>query len=289
MFLPSSLSQVVQRWLLPVFCCGCLCVSGTPCAPPQKLLARCWSPSSPSSPSSARTTSQYCFTCLSFGLWTDCCQQEGCFGCGSKCVDAVFTLCLFIVVGGGGGDDDTRLCWCLPQYLLIIVSVYCDLLWLFEGHEWVNKLKSVSLPGLIVPFENPRPPPKKNPKTLSEWITCGSVFCFCHVILCTVLVLIKSCCDCRYHLQAFRHLYVLAAKPRIIIPHDVDSGKACFVPIQVKFKVSVVCRVVLFTLSSKIPVLKNPCLQKNPWARLRLEQSKGCLHYKNKGNQVKVL
>ncbi|KAK7104440.1 anaphase-promoting complex subunit 1-like [Littorina saxatilis] len=42
--------------------------------------------------------------------------------------------------------------------------------------------------------------------------------------------------DNKYHLQAFRHLYVLAAKPRIIVPHDVDSGKACFVPLQVKFK-----------------------------------------------------
>ena len=43
----------------------------------------------------------------------------------------------------------------------------------------------------------------------------------------------------RYHLQAFRHLYVLAAKPRIVIPHDVDSGRPCFVPLQVKFKVSI--------------------------------------------------
>merc|ERR1719323_1758337 len=31
--------------------------------------------------------------------------------------------------------------------------------------------------------------------------------------------------DNRYHLQALRHLYVLAAEPRLIIPKDVKSGK----------------------------------------------------------------
>lgn len=33
--------------------------------------------------------------------------------------------------------------------------------------------------------------------------------------------------DNRYHLQAFRHLYVLAIEPRLIIPRDIDSGKLC--------------------------------------------------------------
>lgn len=31
--------------------------------------------------------------------------------------------------------------------------------------------------------------------------------------------------DNRYHLQAFRHLYVLAIEPRLILPRDIDSGK----------------------------------------------------------------
>lgn len=31
--------------------------------------------------------------------------------------------------------------------------------------------------------------------------------------------------DNRYHLQAFRHLYVLAVEPRIFLPRDIDSGK----------------------------------------------------------------
>ncbi|KAL8567684.1 hypothetical protein ACOMHN_008992 [Nucella lapillus] len=42
--------------------------------------------------------------------------------------------------------------------------------------------------------------------------------------------------DNKYHLQAFRHLYVLAAKPRVVVPHDVDSGRPCFVPLKIKFK-----------------------------------------------------
>ena len=45
------------------------------------------------------------------------------------------------------------------------------------------------------------------------------------------------CCVCRYHLQAFRHLYVLAAEPRVIIPRDVDTNHACYVPLLVTFKV----------------------------------------------------
>ncbi|KAF2353690.1 hypothetical protein FHG87_015551 [Trinorchestia longiramus] len=33
--------------------------------------------------------------------------------------------------------------------------------------------------------------------------------------------------DNRYHLQAFRHLYVLACEPRLLIPVDIDSGRLC--------------------------------------------------------------
>jgi len=42
----------------------------------------------------------------------------------------------------------------------------------------------------------------------------------------------------RYHLQAFRHLYVLAAEKRIMIPRDVDSHQACYVELELDFKVS---------------------------------------------------
>ncbi|XP_050663661.1 anaphase-promoting complex subunit 1-like [Leptidea sinapis] len=39
--------------------------------------------------------------------------------------------------------------------------------------------------------------------------------------------------DNRYHLQAFRHLYVLAVEPRLILPRDIDSGKLCYANVQV--------------------------------------------------------
>lgn len=44
--------------------------------------------------------------------------------------------------------------------------------------------------------------------------------------------------DNRYHLQAFRHLYVLAAEPRVLVPREVDSNKACHVPLEVTMKES---------------------------------------------------
>ncbi|CAG5118740.1 unnamed protein product, partial [Candidula unifasciata] len=46
----------------------------------------------------------------------------------------------------------------------------------------------------------------------------------------------QSSTDNKYHLQAFRHLYVLACEPRVIIPKDVDTGRFCFVPLRIKFK-----------------------------------------------------
>ncbi|XP_063911869.1 anaphase-promoting complex subunit 1 isoform X2 [Zophobas morio] len=39
--------------------------------------------------------------------------------------------------------------------------------------------------------------------------------------------------DNRYHLQAFRHLYVLAVEPRLIIPKEVHSGKSCYASLTV--------------------------------------------------------
>jgi len=42
--------------------------------------------------------------------------------------------------------------------------------------------------------------------------------------------------DNRYHLQAFRHLYVLAAEYRTMLPRDVDTGQPCYIPMEVRFK-----------------------------------------------------
>ncbi|XP_037936242.1 anaphase-promoting complex subunit 1 [Teleopsis dalmanni] len=39
--------------------------------------------------------------------------------------------------------------------------------------------------------------------------------------------------DNRYHLQAFRHLYVLAVEPRLFLPRDIDTKKLCLCSISV--------------------------------------------------------
>ncbi|KAI4480329.1 hypothetical protein M0804_010327 [Polistes exclamans] len=41
--------------------------------------------------------------------------------------------------------------------------------------------------------------------------------------------------DNRYHLQALRHLYVLAVEPRIILPRDIDSGQYCYATVKLTF------------------------------------------------------
>ena len=39
--------------------------------------------------------------------------------------------------------------------------------------------------------------------------------------------------DNRYHMQALRHLYVLAWEPRFIETRDVDTGESCYVPLEI--------------------------------------------------------
>lgn len=40
--------------------------------------------------------------------------------------------------------------------------------------------------------------------------------------------------DDRYHLQALRHLYVLAAEPRVLVTRDVRTSQACSVDVSIK-------------------------------------------------------
>lgn len=56
--------------------------------------------------------------------------------------------------------------------------------------------------------------------------------------------------DCRYHLQAFRHLYVLAVEPRLFLPRDIDSGRL------------VVCNLSFIELGKNVTtiVTKAPCM-----------------------------
>lgn len=48
--------------------------------------------------------------------------------------------------------------------------------------------------------------------------------------------------DNRHHLQALRHLYVLAAEPRCIETRDVDTGRPCRVEVEVRLKAGGVLR-----------------------------------------------
>ena len=41
----------------------------------------------------------------------------------------------------------------------------------------------------------------------------------------------------RYHLQALRHLVVLAVQPRLLVPVDVDTLKPCYALLDLTYKV----------------------------------------------------
>jgi anaphase-promoting complex subunit 1 len=43
--------------------------------------------------------------------------------------------------------------------------------------------------------------------------------------------------DNRFHLQAFRHLYVLASESRLLLSKDVDTNEFCYVPVEITLKV----------------------------------------------------
>ena len=42
--------------------------------------------------------------------------------------------------------------------------------------------------------------------------------------------------DNRYHLQALRHLYVIAVQRRMVVTRDVRSGQACHVPLTLIYR-----------------------------------------------------
>uniref|UniRef100_A0A8I3NF74 Anaphase-promoting complex subunit 1 n=1 Tax=Canis lupus familiaris TaxID=9615 RepID=A0A8I3NF74_CANLF len=67
-------------------------------------------------------------------------------------------------------------------------------------------------------------------------------FCsLCHQeSLCCSLLCIYKHIPClgriQYHLQALRHLYVLAAEPRLLVPVDVDTNMPCYALLEVTYK-----------------------------------------------------
>lgn len=54
--------------------------------------------------------------------------------------------------------------------------------------------------------------------------------------------------DNRYHLQALRHLYVLAVEPRLVLPRDIDTGRLCF------------CNVSYLTVDNEMVRKMAPCM-----------------------------
>lgn len=47
-----------------------------------------------------------------------------------------------------------------------------------------------------------------------------------------VTILMYFICFYRYHLQALRHLYVLAAEPRVLVTREWDTSQSCSVPVR---------------------------------------------------------
>lgn len=112
--------------------------------------------------------------------------------------------------------------------------------------------------------------------------------------------------DNRYHLQAFRHLYVLAAEPRLLLPVDIASGNAVYVQLTVTFcetdcygpceyAITAPCHLPELHLLSKVS-LQDPrywpisfergknwrllqALLQCPRGLLRVKQKAGCLPY----------
>ncbi|XP_020285295.1 anaphase-promoting complex subunit 1 isoform X2 [Pseudomyrmex gracilis] len=75
--------------------------------------------------------------------------------------------------------------------------------------------------------------------------------------------------DNRYHLQALRHLYVLAAEPRIILPKDIDTGHYCYATIRLTFENDK-------EAEGQEVALEAPCLlpQLNSLRRIELDDSR---------------
>ncbi|KAI2001706.1 Anaphase-promoting complex subunit 1 [Ophidiomyces ophidiicola] len=61
-------------------------------------------------------------------------------------------------------------------------------------------------------------------------IAVASLLCALYPVFPTTVL------DNKCHLQAFRHLWVLAAEPRCLIPRDLETGRAMPIPVSLTFK-----------------------------------------------------
>ncbi|XP_063048013.1 anaphase-promoting complex subunit 1 isoform X2 [Engraulis encrasicolus] len=89
--------------------------------------------------------------------------------------------------------------------------------------------------------------------------------------------------DNRYHLQALRHLVVLAAEPRLLVPVDVDTLKPCHALLDVTYKGTkwyeeVTVELMAPTLLPELHLLKEVRVKGPRYWELSIDMSKGTQH-----------
>ncbi|XP_019371655.1 PREDICTED: anaphase-promoting complex subunit 1 isoform X1 [Gavialis gangeticus] len=92
--------------------------------------------------------------------------------------------------------------------------------------------------------------------------------------------------DNRYHLQALRHLYVLAAEPRLLVPVDVDTNTPCYALLEVTFKGTqwyeeTTEEMMAPTLLPELHLLKQIRVKGPRYWELLIDLSKGMHHLKS--------
>ncbi|XP_026535928.1 anaphase-promoting complex subunit 1 [Notechis scutatus] len=128
-----------------------------------------------------------------------------------------------------------------PEFLLLRTLARCLILWddIMPSSKWIDsnvpqivRENSVSLHATEMPSSE-----DLNLETLAlhsispslenqDWSLCGAVVRVQYII--SFLH--------RYHLQALRHLYVLAAEPRLLVPVDVDTDTPCYALLEVTYQ-----------------------------------------------------
>uniref|UniRef100_A0A452RM12 Anaphase-promoting complex subunit 1 n=1 Tax=Ursus americanus TaxID=9643 RepID=A0A452RM12_URSAM len=94
--------------------------------------------------------------------------------------------------------------------------------------------------------------------------------------------------DNRYHLQALRHLYVLAAEPRLLVPVDVDTNMPCYALLEVTYKGTqwyeqTKEELMAPTLLPELHLLKQIKVKGPRYWELLIDLSKGTQHLKYDG------
>uniref|UniRef100_A0A3Q3W0X4 Anaphase-promoting complex subunit 1 n=1 Tax=Mola mola TaxID=94237 RepID=A0A3Q3W0X4_MOLML len=92
--------------------------------------------------------------------------------------------------------------------------------------------------------------------------------------------------DNRYHLQALRHLAVLAAEPRLLVPVDVDSLKPCYALLEVTYKATrwydeTTVELMAPTMLPELQLLKRVKVKGPRYWELSLDLSKDTEHLKS--------